>query len=867
MSDLSNILAGDFKEREIEILKLMAAGSTNAAIGERLFITKETVRWYNKQIYSKLGTSRRTEAIAKARRLGLIGREGKTAVSPTINTPKHNLPTIATPFLGRDREIKRLGDLLTQSHTPLVTLLAPGGMGKTRLAIEAGHQLLDKFSNGVYLFELAAVTRAEAIINNVLEALRLTPKRNQSAKEVLFEYCRGKKLLLIFDNFEQLLEGAVLLDELIQTAPNVRVLATSRERLNLYGETIYRLSGLQRDGGTLFVASAKMLDPDFELSAGEETAVNCISELVGGMPLALILAASWVEDLTVAEIAEEIAQDLDVLSTDMRNVPERQRSMRTILAASWQQLSPQEQTVCMRLAVFKGGFSRAAATKITELSLPLLQKLRHKSFIQRVSERRYDMHPLVQQFVREKLEASLQFDGVQRRHLHYFQTHIAEIMAAFAYGDILHPLNQVGLEHENVRAALNWGLERDDAPEAVDLTEAMFPFWDNRSYTDEAIYYLGLALNHTPKSEQWATMNLQFCRFLDKAEQHQRGVLIVRDVLHFAEETQQVLLQLRAWQRFASILHKQAKFEEMIAVAEKYAALSRATGQRKHLIEALSFLATAHGYLSHYEAQKEALSQAILLSRESEDDILVARLTYNLALAYIWHLNQPEAAIPLLEESLSLKRLIGDRGGASSRLAVLARLAAANGRFAQANTYLEEAQAIAQEVNSPKRLLTVHLAYTVLYEMQERWTEAVRAAKTVLQLGREYHRQIYIIVANAYLTYYYLRLNLNQQARHHLIQAIEMALALSARDHYGELLLALSDYFQACRAYEKSANLFFIYLGNGQIDIEAEKKIAHMQTALQPHFSANEWARMEQETAVSAIEPLLHTLLSELKNQ
>ena len=272
-------------------------------------------------------------------------------------------------------------------------------------------------------------------------------------------------------------------------------------------------------------------------------------------------------------------------------------------------------------------------------------------------------------------------------------------MEAFAYGDILHPLNQVALEHENVREALNWGLERDDAPEAVALSESMFLYWDNRSYTDEAIYYLGLALEHIPKSGLWANLNMRLCRFLSKTGLHQRVERIIQDVLQFAEANEQGVIQLRALKAYTSILYDQSRYKEIVVVAEKYIALSRTMRQRKHLAQAFSILASAQGSLGNYQAEEVALAQAIMLGRESEDDILVARLTYNLAIAYVWHQNRPQEAISLLEESLGLKRLIGDRGGELSRLTFLGRLAAANGRFAQAETYLAEAMVIAQEIN------------------------------------------------------------------------------------------------------------------------------------------------------------------------
>ena len=377
-----------FKPREIEIISLMADGLSNKEIGETLFIGKETVRWYNKQIYSKLGTSRRTEAISLAREMGIIGEREKVEDEGVLYT----LPVTTGPFIGRDEETADLIDLLNNPDIRLISIIATGGMGKSRLVLELGHQVKDNYQHGAAFIDLTAVTNPDDIAKHTAATLGLNVSDRQDPLDIIINYCREKELLLIFDNFEHVLEGASLLAEILEAAPKVTIVATTRERLQLRVETGYPLLPVTNSGGRLFIEMARMMRPKIEISLIEQEAVERIVELVGGLPLGLVLAASWVDTLSIADIAEEIEASLDFLSAEMGDVPERQRSIHAVIDPTWKRLSEQEQKAFMWASVFRGGFTRKSFQSVTGASLRTIQTLLSRSLISHGHGRRYTMH-------------------------------------------------------------------------------------------------------------------------------------------------------------------------------------------------------------------------------------------------------------------------------------------------------------------------------------------------------------------------------------------------------------------------------------------------------------------------------------------
>jgi predicted ATPase/DNA-binding CsgD family transcriptional regulator len=459
-------------KRETEILACLAEGLSNQAIADRLFLSVKTVRWYNSQIYSKLGVNNREAALDAADRFGLL-TDASDALKPAL--AEHNLPRQTTPFVGRRSELIEIARLLDEPDTRLITILAPGGMGKTRLVLAAAEQQSRAFPDGVFFVGLAPLRSADAILTAIASAAGFNFYAAENPEQQLLDFLSERQMLLALDNFEHLLDGATLVNAILRAAPQVRVLATSREKLNLSGETIYALSGLdfptwetpedalEYDAVRLFMQSARRVRPDFELRADHLDYLSRICRLTAGMPLALVLAAGWVDALSLEQIAGELQQGIDILETELRDVPERQRSVRASFNYTWERLSDAERDVFIRLSVFKGGFTVEAAQAIAGANARHLRKLVDRALVQILPTGRYDIHELMRQYASGHLRDAGEYDHMKTAHCHYYLELLREHETIIKSPRQLESLAAIYADHENIYAAWRYGVEQGEA--------------------------------------------------------------------------------------------------------------------------------------------------------------------------------------------------------------------------------------------------------------------------------------------------------------------------------------------------------------------------------------------------------------------
>jgi len=350
----------------------------------------------------------------------------------TSAKPPHNLPAQPTRFIGRETELSRIESYLDDPDCRLLTLIGPGGVGKTRLAYQAAAGKALDFAAGVWTVPLSGVASPEYVMPTIAERLQVHFYSDADQKAQVLDYLREKHLLLLLDNCEHVIEGMEVLAEILSGAPAVKILATSRERLNVQGEWLFPVDGLpfpqsEREAGAeaysavqLFVQSARRSRPNFQLD--DVAAVARICKLVEGLPLAVELAASWAHHMPCDSIAAHIQHDLDFLSTNLRDVPERHRSTRVLFEHSWHLLSEAEQAVLSKLSVFRGSFDADAAARIAGASLHMVSALAEKSLVRASPTGRYDLHELLRQFAQEKLRAAGGLAATRDGHLDYFVT-------------------------------------------------------------------------------------------------------------------------------------------------------------------------------------------------------------------------------------------------------------------------------------------------------------------------------------------------------------------------------------------------------------------------------------------------------------
>lgn len=326
--------------------------------------------------------------------------------------PQHNLPAQATAFIGREAETDAVLTMVRDANRRLITITGPGGIGKTRLGLTVAQAALADFPDGVWFVPLAHVESSDAIPAVILTTLSVKAE-GADIRQALFSHLRNCSLLLVLDNFEHLLDGATFLADLLQHAPQLRLLVTSQERLNLLEESLFPLHGLTithlnsdgtEDGAALllFEEAARRVSPAFSLNE-EKSNVIAICEAVAGLPLAIELAASWVRALSCAEIVVELEKSPEILHSTLRNVPERHRSMRIVFERSWMLLTKTEQKALRKLSVFQGSFDRDSALAVAGTTPRLLVGLIDRSLLQRLPNDRFGMHGLLHQFAAEML--------------------------------------------------------------------------------------------------------------------------------------------------------------------------------------------------------------------------------------------------------------------------------------------------------------------------------------------------------------------------------------------------------------------------------------------------------------------------------
>lgn len=428
-------------------------------------------------------------------------------VRVAMRGPHHNLPTPSTGLVGREPELAELRSLLASPHTQLLTILGAGGVGKTRLALAAAAVCQPMFLNGVWFAQLAATDNPAALPRTLADALGLSLMGSESAESQLLDFLRRKELLLILDNFEHLISASALglLSRIVQQAADVKLLITSRVRLNLTVEQLYDLSGLgyPTDSAAidvktyaavqLFVRRGRRVRSDFALTADITRDVVHICQMTEGLPLAIELAAAWVRTLTPAQIAANLAGGLALLSTTAYDASERHRSMTAVFDYSWEMLDAVARGTLAQLSVCRGGFDLPAAQAVAGTDLPTLQALVNQSWLQVNATGRYDMHPLVQQFAAAKLVPGTSEDA-RDRHARHFAALTTHHEHEFHGQEDHLALRWMSLEADNVRAAWAWSVQQVDIRALEQFLESFLYFFDIQGRYSECVELTGDAL-------------------------------------------------------------------------------------------------------------------------------------------------------------------------------------------------------------------------------------------------------------------------------------------------------------------------------------------------------------------------------------
>ncbi|HLL02346.1 MAG TPA: BTAD domain-containing putative transcriptional regulator [Myxococcaceae bacterium] len=624
------------------------------------------------------------------------------------------IPAPTTAFLGRDKELALISQRLEAPDCRMLTLVGPGGVGKTSLAIEAARAYAVRHGGGACLASLAGVDAPGLLASAIADALALpaSPSDTPEALEAqLLEHLRSRSLLLVLDNFEHLLESSQLVARLLARAPGLRLLVTSRERLNLRGEWELALEGLPAEGGEaveLFVRAATQADASFSLTPDGEAYVRRICQRLGGMPLGLELAAAWVRLMPLEEIASRIEEDLDFLVAP-RDAPERQRGMRATFMYSWKLLSAEEQGALRRLSVFRGGFTQPAAREVAGASLELLAALMRKFLVRRTTAGRHVLHELIRQYAAEQLQA------VPEEHQRAHRLH------ASWYAALLQQC-QPALESPSSRAALGT-LE----PELDNLRAAWWHTVEQGLYEVLQQALDGFCLVHELRGHR-----------AELSEALRRAITRVRqEPSSRAPDTRERRLLLgRLLTRLGRLcLEGETQGEAAGLLAESQSLLSEldVPQELRLTLDTAGRLALLQG---NHTAAQWCFRGSLAISKNLEDRRGVAHSLSELA-AVAMSSAEPEAARQLLEKSLEAFRALGDGRNVATGLGRLGYLLAQEGELEGAERAYHEGLRLLEELDEPHRTAELLGSMAHVLCLREELDGAQRCGERQLRIARE----------------------------------------------------------------------------------------------------------------------------------
>lgn len=643
-----------------------------------------------------------------------------------------HLPISPSPLLGRDQELASLAQLLQNPQCRLLTLIGPGGVGKTALAIEAAAHQRDDFADGVYFVSLASVSSTELLIPTIASALDFTFYNPADLQTQLLNYFREKSMLLVLDNFEQLLPsaqaeneaGLELLLTILEVAPALKLLVTSRERLHLQREWVFELHGLpappnaQIDGlesysaVALFLQNARRVQANFEATAADLAAIVRICQLMDGLPLGLELAAAWVRVLSCQEIVREIERGLDFLTGSARDLPERQRSLQLTFDHSWKLLSAEEQAVMRRLSVFRGGFQREAAEQVAGATLPVLMALVDKSLLRRPGPpaMRYDLHELVRQYAAAHLQQLASEEQATREsHCDFFTGLLHQAESRLKGADQPGALADLGAEVDNLRLAWDWAVGRQDVARLQRAAYGLFLFYLSRNWSQEGAELLQRAAELFQATiDRLATPPVELLAALGRILAYQSWLRMWSGQLPLAQELASrntaMLRPLNAPAALSDALRVQGVLHLMTgdlaagrANLEESLAIKRGLGDDWEVAIGLTYLGRAIQVQGNHEQAYNLIAEAAAIVRRHGDRLSTARALGFLSASAL-ALGRPDQARRLAEESLTISREIGDHWSVANGLNELGLIAQAQADAAGAVPLFEESLPLYRQI-------------------------------------------------------------------------------------------------------------------------------------------------------------------------
>ena len=651
----------------------------------------------------------------------------------SLSNYRQNLPNYPTAFIDREMEQANLADLLSNENCRLITLIGPGGVGKTRLALQVAAQQMNNFKDGVYFVPVAAPKTPDLIPSILAQTFKYNFFEQKDPLSLIADFLREKSMLLVIDNFEHLSQGGVFLSTLLDNAPGLKIIVTSRELLNLHEEWIYEVHGLsfppqnssdpieQYSAVQLFINSAQRVLAGFNPNSEDLAAIARICQIVDGIPLAIELATAWIRTLSCKEIAIEIELNLDFLSTTMRDLPIRHRSLRAVFEHSWNLLSEEGRRTYRNLAVFRGGFTADAALQVAKASPIELATFVDHSLLRRVSHGRFEIIEVLRHFAEYKLRESQEdFDNAYTMHSAYYTDLLNSNYPGMMSSDQVRSVDAIRTEIENIRAAWTWTVDKRNW---ADVEKSMYGF----------IVYIEITGHYADGLEV-------FSKALEKLNSRPAPEL----------EWLQANIKLRvAWMQFCIGDHPSG-IQKLQEVLDKFSQL----GARLEIGIAYYFLSKANDRLNLSQLAIEQAEKGLLIFRDEQfsGQRHVRSLTAHLLEVYglaLLKLDRVKEAEKVLQESLHIHQELGQRFGSVHVLEALGRVLTAEGDISGALALRLQALKIAKDFGNKYSISILLNNLCHIYTIMNEYDIAIRYQQESIVISREIgHRWLTAIGLN-----------------------------------------------------------------------------------------------------------------------
>ena len=740
----------------------------SAAYGGQIILSKDVYTSAKSKTpseisYRDLGQRRLKDLIHPVHLYQVLSEGLKEDFPPlkTLDLRPNNLPVQLTSFIGRENEINEIKSLISETH--LLTLTGAGGSGKTRLALQAGAELLSDFANGVFLAELASLSDPLTINTEIASVLEINPDGKKDINSVLIDYLKEKELMIILDNCEHLVkECAELTDILLKSCPKLKILASSREPLHSIGELIYKVPVLSLpdvnseldfesitrfESVRLFTERANAVNVKFKITADNFRIIGQLCHELDGIPLAIELAAARVKILPVDKILERLKNRFNLLTGGKRTSLPRQQTLKAMIDWSYDLLSEKEKILFLRLSVFNGGCTLEAAEKICQDNnleeseiLDLISNLTDKSLLKVYESEyniRYTMLETIRQYGSYKSAESENSSALKAKYCEYYYKFTENSEEKLRGSGQREWLIRIKDDYENIRECIRASLENDSTL-AMKFCSALGKFWEVQSYFSEGLEYIDRAMKNLNSEDPELTGKGLYWKgffLIQKGKYKDSGIFLEKCVELFSEVKSKdwearSLLALGVMNLYIS------DYEKLNFYYEKSLAIAKEIKNEAYIAANLQLLASALMQQSRYDEAREKFEESLALFRKLNDYVNQAKIIGNIGLLEYWLLNYNKA-VSYYEESLSLRKDLNDKQGIAIALNNLGAVYYMQGYHDKAQQLLEESLKIARELGDI-RISVFPLSTIGLIETEyKRYSESMKLFGEVISISKE----------------------------------------------------------------------------------------------------------------------------------